>query len=233
MVIPALDEEQALPLVLRELPPGWVEEVVVCDNGSRDRTAAVARAHGATVVAEPRRGYGSACQRALRHLRERPGGPPQVVVFLDADHSDHPEELPALLRPILAGQADLVIGSRALRDDARAALLPQARWGNLLAVSLIRWLWGARFTDLGPFRAITWSALEQAGLRDPDFGWTVELQVRAAQLRLRAVEVPVRYRARVGTSKISGTVKGSLRAGKKILSTIARFRLRQLAERAS
>lgn len=229
MVIPALDEEQALPLVLAELPPGWIEEVVVCDNGSRDRTAQVARAHGATVVAEPRRGYGSACQRALRHLRERPGGPPQVVVFLDADHSDHPEELPALLRPILEGQADLVIGSRALRDDARAALLPQARWGNLLAVSLIRWLWGARFTDLGPFRAITWSALEQARLRDPDFGWTVELQVRAAQLRLRAVEVPVRYRARVGTSKISGTVKGSLRAGKKILSTIARFRLEQLA----
>jgi glycosyltransferase involved in cell wall biosynthesis len=231
VVIPALDEEEALPQVLRELPPGWVEEVVVCDNGSRDRTAQVARAHGATVVFEPRRGYGSACQRALRALRERPAGPPEVVVFLDADHSDFPEELPALLGPILRGEAELVIGSRALREDARAALLPQARWGNLLAVSLLRWTWGARFTDLGPFRAVTWAALERAGLRDPDFGWTVELQVRAAQLGLRAAEVPVRYRARVGRSKITGTLAGSLRAGKKILLTIARFRLAELLGR--
>lgn len=233
MVIPALDEERALPLVLAELPAGWVERVVVCDNGSRDRTAEVARAAGATVVHEPRRGYGSACLRALRALREQPEGPPEVVVFLDADHSDYPEELPALLAPILAGEADLVIGSRALRPEARAALLPQARWGNLLAVTLIRWTWGARFSDLGPFRAVTWEALERARMRDPDFGWTVELQVRAAQLGLRAREVPVRYRARVGRSKITGTVSGTLRAGKKILGTIARFRLEELLGRGT
>lgn len=230
-MIPALDEEQALPLVLQELPPGWIEQVVVCDNGSRDRTAEVARACGATVVNEPRRGYGSACLRALRHLREQPAGPPEVVVFLDADHSDYPDDLPALLAPLLRGEAELVIGSRALLPASRAALLPQARWGNLLAVTLIRALWGVRFTDLGPFRAVTWAALERAGMRDPDFGWTVELQVRAAQLGLRCAEVPVRYRERVGRSKITGTIKGTVKAGQKILGTIGRFRLEELLGR--
>lgn len=224
VVIPALDEEQSLPLVLAAIPPG-VEAVVVCDNGSRDRTAEVARAGGALVVHEPRRGYGSACLRALQAVRERPEGPPDAVCFLDADFSDYPEELPRLIEPLAAGEADLVLGSRMLLPESRAALLPQARFGNWLATWLIRRLWGVRFTDLGPFRAIRWDALEAVGMRDPDFGWTVELQIKAARRGLRALEVPVRYRRRVGVSKITGTLKGTFAAGTKILTTIGRHGL--------
>jgi glycosyltransferase involved in cell wall biosynthesis len=198
---------------------------VVADNGSSDRTAEVARAHGALVVDEPRRGYGSACLRALAECRRLEGGPPDVVCFLDADYSDYPQDMRQVLAPILRGEADLVIGSRTLRPDARRALLPQARLGNLLAVSLIRLLWGERYTDLGPFRAVTWEALERVRMEDRDFGWTVELQVKAPMHGLRSVEVPVRYRARVGVSKITGTVKGTIKAGGKILWTIARYGL--------
>ena len=224
VVMPALDEERAIGAVLREVPP-QVAAVVVADNGSRDRTAEVARAHGARVVREPRRGYGAACLRGLAACRSLPGGPPDVVCFLDADYSDYPQDMPAVLAPIFAGEAELVIGSRMVLPDARAALLPQARYGNRLAVRLIRLLWGARFTDLGPFRAVTWRALERVGMVDEGFGWTVELQVKAARHGLRATEVPVRYRARVGTSKITGTVKGTVQAGAKILYSIGRYGL--------
>jgi glycosyltransferase involved in cell wall biosynthesis len=223
VVIPALNEEASLGLVLAALPRDLAPVIVVADNGSTDRTAEVARAGGALVVHEPRRGYGSACLAALAACRRLAGGPPDVVCFLDADFSDHPEELPLVLGPILRGEADLVIGSRTLRPDARRALLPQARFGNALACGLLRLRWGVRFTDLGPFRAVTWAALERAGMVDRDYGWTIELQVKAARLGLRAIEVPVRYRARIGESKISGTVKGSVRAGVKILATIARY----------
>lgn len=229
VVIPALNEEDALGHVLRGIaaaqtdPP--VAAVVVADNGSTDRTAAVAAECGALVVHEPRRGYGSACLAALRACRTLPGGPPDVVVFIDADYSDYPEDMPRVLAPILAGEADLVIGSRTTLPESRAALLPQARFGNKLAVTLIRRLWGARYTDLGPFRAVTWAALEQVGMRDTNFGWTVELQVKAARHGLRHVEVPVRYRARIGVSKITGTLKGTVLAGTKILYSIARYGL--------
>jgi glycosyltransferase involved in cell wall biosynthesis len=226
VVIPALNEERSIGLVLDGLARDLVDHVLVCDNGSTDRTAEVARAHGAQVVAEPRRGYGSACLAGLAACRALPGGPPDVVCFLDADFSDHPDDLSLVLAPILAGAADVVIGSRMLLPDARAALLPQARFGNALAVTLIRWLWGARFSDLGPFRAVTWAALERVGMEDTNYGWTVELQIKAASLGLRCVEVPVRYRSRIGESKITGTVKGSVRAGVKILTTIARYGLR-------
>lgn len=225
VVIPALNEEASLGLVLDALPRDRVAAVFVCDNGSTDRTAEVARAHGATVVSEPRRGYGSACLAGLAACRALAGGPPDVVAFIDADYSDHPEELDLVLAPILSGAADVVIGSRMLRGEARAALLPQARFGNAIAVTLLRWRWGARFTDLGPFRAVTWAALERVGMVDTNFGWTVELQVKAAALGLRCVEVPVRYRARVGTSKITGTVSGSVRAGVKIIATLVRYGL--------
>ncbi|MCA8922886.1 MAG: glycosyltransferase family 2 protein [Planctomycetes bacterium] len=224
VVIPALDEEASLGLVLDAIPRS-VEAVVVCDNGSRDRTAEVARARGAIVVHEPQRGYGAACLRALEAVRQRPEGPPDVVCFLDADFSDYPEDLPRLIEPIASGDADLVLGSRMLLPEARAALLPQARFGNQLATCLIRLLWGARFTDLGPFRAIRWDVLEQVELRDPNYGWTVELQIKAARRGLRALEVPVRYRRRVGTSKITGTLRGTLGAGTKILTTIGRHGL--------
>src|SRR5262245_22341078 len=220
VIIPALNEEASLPLVLAALPRPPVRRVVVADNGSTDGTARVARAGGAEVVAAPRRGYGSACLAALDHLRR--SGPPEVVVFVDADFSDHPEELPQLVAPILAGEADLAIGSRVLGRRERGALLPQARAGNLVAVLLIRLLYGHRYTDLGPFRAARWEAVERLGMADPDFGWTAEMQVKALRHGLRVVDVPVSYRRRVGVSKIAGTVSGTLRAGHKILWTVLR-----------
>jgi glycosyltransferase involved in cell wall biosynthesis len=228
-VIPALDEEGTVGAVVSGLlratePP--LSAVIVCDNGSSDGTADRARAAGALVVTEPERGYGAACLAALAAARELEGGPPDIVVFADADGADVPEDLPWLLAPILRGRADLVIGSRALHTSARQALFPQARFGNLLAVTLIRLLWGARFTDLGPFRAVAWEALERVDMRDRDFGWTVELQIKAARLGLRHTEVAVRYRNRgAGQSKVSGTLTGSVRAGVKILTVIARHAL--------
>jgi glycosyltransferase involved in cell wall biosynthesis len=221
VVIPAFNEERSLPLVLADVPRPPVGRIVVADNNSTDRTAAVARAAGAEVVSAPRQGYGSACLAGLAHLRAT--GPPDVVVFLDADFSDHPEELPAVIAPILAGEADLVIGSRTRGVRERRALLPQARAGNLLACWMIRLLYGHRYSDLGPFRAITWSALERLGMRDPDFGWTAEMQVKALRHRLRVIEVPVSYRRRIGASKITGTVAGTVRAGHKIITTILRY----------
>ena len=220
VVIPALNEEASLPLVLAQLPRSPVRRIVVADNGSTDGTARVAREGGAEVVAAARRGYGSACLAGLAHLRRT--GPPDVVVFIDADYSDHPEELPAVVAPILAGAADLVIGSRVPGRRERGALLPQARAGNLVACLLIRIFYGHRFTDLGPFRAIRWDALERIGMADPDFGWTAEMQVKAVRLGLRCAEVPVSYRRRVGVSKITGTITGTVRAGYKILWTVAR-----------
>jgi glycosyltransferase involved in cell wall biosynthesis len=222
VVIPALDEEASLPLVLDDLPRPPVRRVVVADNGSRDRTALVARARGAVVVSSPRRGYGSACLAGLDYLRRH--DPPDIVVFVDADHSDHPDELPRLLEPILARRADAVIGSRILGAREAGALVPQARAGNWIACRLIHLLYGHRYTDLGPFRAIRWPALERLAMRDPGFGWTAELQVKALRHGLRVAEAPVSYRRRRGRSKISGTVRGSTAAGVKILWTILRYR---------
>lgn len=221
VVIPALNEEASLPLVLAALPRPPVRRVVVADNGSKDGTARVAREGGAIVVPAERRGYGSACLAGLDHLRQN--DPPDVVVFVDADFSDHPEELPRLVAPILAGDADLVIGSRVLGEREPGALLPQARAGNLVACLLIRLLYGHRYTDLGPFRAARWDALESLGMADPNFGWTAEMQVKALRHKLRVTEVPVSYRKRVGVSKITGTIAGTVRAGYKILWTVLRY----------
>ncbi len=217
-VIPALDEEASIGGVLDALPPGVIRRVVVCDNGSRDHTADVAGARGAVVVREDRRGYGSACLRALAALRH---DPPDAVLFLDADGSDDPAEAAALIEPLAGGRADLVIGSRTLGRREPGALTNQARFGNWLATHLLRLFHGVRWTDLGPFRAIRWDALERLDMRDPDFGWTVEMQVKAARAGLRGQEVPVGYRRRIGRSKISGTLNGASRAGIKILGTIA------------
>ncbi len=218
VVIPARNEAGAIGRVLAELPRDQVGDVIVVDNGSTDGTAETARASGARVVAEPRAGYGRACLAGLAALRPET----EVIVFLDADHSDHPEELPKLLDPIRRGQADLVIGSRT-RQAQRGSLTPQQRFGNWLACRLMRWLFGARYTDLGPFRAVRRQALDRLKMADQTYGWTVEMQVKAALRGLRVVEVPVAYRPRIGRSKISGTVVGSARAGVGIVRTIFRL----------
>lgn len=221
VIIPAFNEAASIALVIGELPRALIREIIVCDNNSRDRTAEVARAAGATVVAEPRPGYGSACQRGMARIAARdPQEYPDVVVFIDGDHSDYPEQLPELVAPIVRDGYDLVIGSRALGRVERGSMTIPQRFGNWLATHLIRWLYGYTFTDLGPFRAVRYAALRGLGMQDPDFGWTVEMQVRAAKAGLRCTEVPVRYRRRIGISKISGTVRGTVLAGQKILWTI-------------
>lgn len=221
VVIPVLNEAASLPLVLAEIPRDVVDEIVVVDNGSTDASAEVARRLGARVVAEPRRGYGSAC---LAGIAATVGH--DVLVFLDGDYSDHPEDMRVLLAELAAGNADLVLGTRMVHAESRRALLPQARFGNRLAALLMRVLFGIRCTDLGPFRVIRRDVLLALGMQDPDFGWTVEMQLRAKLCGLRVVELPVRYRRRVGVSKITGTVSGTVRAGYKILKTIFAYRLR-------
>lgn len=213
-IIPALDEEAAIGLVLDEIP-SVVCETIVVDNGSRDRTADVARARRARVIREPRRGYGQACLAGIAAAADA-----EVLVFLDADRSDYPEQVTALLGPILAREAELVIGSRQLGRRAPGAHPWHAVLGTRLCVALMNLLIGTRATDLGPFRAITAEALRRLDMRDRSFGWTVEMQVKAKRAGLRVVEVPVDYRPRLGKSKISGTVSGSLRAGAKILGRI-------------
>jgi hypothetical protein len=221
VIIPALNEEATLPLVLADIPKAVVEEVVVIDNGSSDHTAEVARARGATVLHESRRGYGAACLVGVAYLQTRQ---PDIVVFLDGDYSDHPEEIPALIQPLLTGEYDLVIGSRVKGNADPGALLPQARLGNALATRLIRWFYGFSYSDLGPFRAIRFPALLQLGMTDSNYGWTVEMQIKAIQKGLRITEAPVRYRKRAGgVSKVTGTLKGTILAGYRILWTIFRY----------
>jgi len=223
VVIPAVDEEAAIGRVLAEVP-SVVAEVIVVDNGSRDRTAAVARSEGARVVLEPRRGYGQACLTGIAAA-----GRADVIAFLDGDYSDYPGQLVDVLAPIVAGQADLVIGSRRLGRRAAGAHPLHAILGTRLCVGLMNLLFGTRATDLGPFRAITREALERLEMRDRNFGWTVEMQVKAALHGLRVVEVPVDYRPRIGQSKVSGTLSGTVRAGASILGTLARYKLHSTA----
>jgi glycosyltransferase involved in cell wall biosynthesis len=229
LIIPALNEEAVLAKTLERIPPGLFALIIVADNGSTDRTAEVARAHGALVSFEPRRGYGAACLRALGDI-PRPDLPPYIeaIVFMQADLSEEPAEAERLLAPLFEGRADLVIGSRTLGRAEAGALLAHQVWGNRLLISMIRWLFGHRFTDLGPFRAIRADALRELGMQDRDYGWTVEMQVRALRRNLRILEVPVTYRIRAaGENKVSGRLGASLMAGVKMIFVVLRLALRR------
>ena len=226
VIIPALNEQESLPLVLNDLPD--VSCVIVVDNGCTDNTAAVAAHAGAHVVSEPQRGYGAACLRGvaeLRILQHSRKFNADIVVFVDADYSDYPGELSELVAPIRRGEADMVIGSRLSGGAEPGAMPPQSIYGNMLACFLMRILFRVRYTDLGPFRAITGRALESLDMCDRNYGWTVEMQIKAARRGLKIAEVPVSYRRRTGISKISGTVSGTIKAGWKILYLIARYGL--------
>ena len=228
IIIPALNEEAALAPMLDGLHAALDAaacadaDIVVVDNGSRDATAAVARKHGARVVSEPRKGYGQACLAGIAALSTST----QIVVFLDADGSDDPEDLLRLLVPVREEVADLVLGSRTIAAKTSGSFTPQQAFGNWLATALMRSFFAARYTDLGPFRVIRREALDRLQMRDTSFGWTIEMQIKAHRAGLRVLEIPVNYRKRIaGKSKISGTLIGTFRAGWKILWTIAKHGL--------
>lgn len=219
LIIPALNEARSIGALLGMIPKEKFIEIIVVDNGSTDATAQAASHGGAKVVFEPRRGYGQACQSGIRALDPRIN----AVVFMDADLSDDPSDLARLLTVFEAGGWDMVIGSRVLGEAEPGALTPLQRFGNALATQLIWWIWKVRYTDLGPLRIIRRDALERLRLCDRNFGWTVEMQAKAAKLGLRVADVPVSYRRRrTGQSKVSGTAKGSVKAGVKILLTIGK-----------
>jgi len=220
VLIPAFNEARAIGQVIGDLPERLVDEVVVVNNASTDATERRARRAGATVVRESQQGYGAACLRGIEYAKTRD---PDIVVFLDGDYSDHPEEMPALVAPIANDEADFVVGSRIRGESEPGALLPQAQVGNRLACSLMRSVWGADYTDLGPFRAIRFRDLLALDMQDQTFGWTIEMQIKAMEAGLRVKEVPVSYRRGIGASKITGTLSGTVKASTKILWTIGRM----------
>ncbi len=219
VVIPAFNEENSVGKVVADIPTA-VDIVVVVNNNSADNTKESAQAAGAVVLDESRQGYGWACMTGIQYLATLPKeAKPDIIVFMDADYSDFPEELPTLVAPLLTG-ADLVIGSRVLGEREKGSMMPQQVAGNLLATTLIRWLYGYRFTDLGPFRALWLAGLLSLQMQEMTYGWTVEMQVKAARMGWSCTEVPVRYRKRICDKKVTGTIKGTIGAGYNMLATI-------------
>ncbi|NEM99237.1 glycosyltransferase family 2 protein [Pontibacter burrus] len=224
VIIPAYNEEHSIGKVVAAIPAELVDDVIVVNNNSTDATPAKALAAGATVLHEPRPGYGHACLKGIAHAAAKPvESRPDIIVFLDGDYSDFPEELPLVVQPIVDGTAEMVIGSRVLGKRESGSLLPQQLFGNWLATQLLRLLYKVNYTDLGPFRAIKLDTLLNLGMQDRTYGWTVEMQAKAAKKKTPYAEVPVSYRKRIGKSKVSGTIKGSVMAGYKIIFTIFRY----------
>ena len=222
VLIPAYNEEKSIGKVIDEIPKKWISEIIVCNNNSNDDTANVARAHGATVVNQPLPGYGNACLKGVEYLKNKTQQP-DILVFIDGDYSDFPSEMPTVFLPIIEQNYDVVIGSRTLGNNEKGSITPQQIFGNWLATTLVRWIYGYRFTDLGPFRAIRWDKFLALNMIDKNYGWTVEMQIKAARHQLRCTEVPVNYRQRIGVSKVSGTLKGTVMAGYKILLLIFKY----------
>ncbi|MCK7589021.1 glycosyltransferase family 2 protein [Subsaxibacter sp. CAU 1640] len=221
VIIPAYNEEQSIGLVIKEIP-SIVNEIIVVDNNSSDKTFEVAQEAGATVLKQHIMGYGNACLKGLEYIANQEVKP-EIIVFLDGDYSDYPEELTKIVQPIIEDDIDLVIGARvkAFREDG--SMMPQQIFGNWLATSLMRLFFGAKFTDLGPFRAIKYQKLLDLKMQDPTYGWTVEMQLKSKRQCLSYIEVPVHYKKRIGVSKVSGTIKGTIFAGAKILSWIFKY----------
>ena len=222
VIIPAFNEEQSIGKVINEIPKELVSKIVVGNNNSTDNTEQVARDAGAVVVTEPRMGYGYACLKCIDYFMQQQN-PPDIIVFLDGDYSDYPREMVDLVREITENDIDLVIGSRALGNSERGSMTPQQIFGNALATKLIKLFYGVKYTDLGPFRAIKWSALMAMDMKDKTYGWTIEMQLKAVKLKMKTSEVPVKYRVRIGVSKVSGTIKGTILAGYKIITTIFKY----------
>ncbi len=220
VIIPAFNEAKSIDKVIAEIPKDIVGEVIVVNNNSSDETSKVARQAGATVLDEPRQGYGFACLKGIDYAKKQK---PEIVVFLDADYSDYPEEMRELIKPITEQNYDMVIGSRALGERQAGSMTIQQIFGNWLATNLMRLFYGVHYTDLGPFRAIKFESLLALNMQDTTYGWTVEMQLKAAKMKMKTTEMAVNYRRRVGKSKISGTVKGTILAGYKIITTIFKY----------
>ncbi|MFK7787749.1 MAG: glycosyltransferase family 2 protein [Crocinitomicaceae bacterium] len=221
VIIPAYNEEQSIGKVVNDIPRNIVEHVIVVNNNSTDSTVEVAKKAGAIVLDEPRRGYGWACLKGIAHSKTLNT---EIVVFLDGDYSDYPQEIPDVIAPILETDMDMVIGSRVLGKREKGSLTPQQVFGNWLATRLIRLFYRAKFTDLGPFRAIKAESLEKLKMADKTYGWTIEMQIKAAKHKMKFCEVPVNYKKRIGVSKVSGTIKGTVLAGIKIIFAVFKYR---------
>lgn len=219
VIIPAYNEESSIGFVVRDIPKELVRDIIVCNNNSTDSTKEVAIEAGATVILAAKKGYGSACLEGIEYIKRKETAP-DIIVFIDGDYSDHPKEMVDVVAPIINEDMDMVIGSRAMGNLESGSMMPQQIFGNWLATTLIKFFYKYTFTDLGPFRAIKYQKLLDIKMNDPDFGWTVEMQVKAAKYKLKCTEVPVNYRRRIGVSKVSGTIKGTILAGHKIIWTI-------------
>lgn len=222
VIIPAFNEENSVGNVVNDIPKDLVREIIVINNNSTDKTAINARNAGATVLEEKNMGYGNACLKGMDHVSKKENKP-GIVVFLDADYSDYPKEMADVIKPIIEQNMDMVIGSRALGNLEKGAMTPQQIFGNWLATFLLKLFYGVKYTDLGPFRAIKYDSLVALNMKDKTYGWTVEMQVKAAKQKMNTCEVPVNYRVRIGFSKVSGTVKGTIGAGYKIITTIFKY----------
>lgn len=222
VIIPAFNEENAVGNVIRDIPADLVDEIIVVNNNSVDATRQNAQKAGATVIDEPQQGYGNACLKGIEYITNKKVKP-DIVVFIDADYSDYPEEMETLVKPIITEDYDLVIGSRAIGKKEKGAMTIPQVFGNKLATTLLKNIYGIKYTDLGPFRAVKFESLIRMRMKDKTYGWTVEMQLKAAKMGMKITEVPVNYRKRIGFSKISGTVKGTVLAGYKIITTIFKY----------
>ena len=221
VIIPAHNEAAAISKVIRDIP-NFVQETIVVDNASTDLTSEVAKCAGATVLVEPNKGYGSACLKGIKYIQNS-NPKTDIVVFLDGDYSDYPEQMSEIIAPILNQNIDFVLGSRKRSLSQKGAMQPQQRFGNWLATNLMRLFFNSKFTDLGPFRAIKCEVLQQLGMKDKTYGWTVEMQLKILKQNFSYSEIPVKYRNRIGVSKVSGTLKGTIFAGMKILTWIFKY----------